>query len=88
MNTTDWPQAPPVFPCMDRWPNSSLTEHKRALYENTQKNGQISNLNIVYRGTIAIVRYMSACPHAWFLQTMREIAKTTPEQITLKELKG
>lgn len=82
MNTADWPQAPPVFPCRDRWPHGTLTDYKRSLYAAQQAAGQICGLSIRWYGDIAIVEYLSACPHEWFLDGMRK----APEQITFDEV--
>lgn len=79
-------QAEPHILCLDTWPPNTLSPAKMAAYKAQEEAGNISLQSIKHgkKSGIAVVRYLSNCPHEWILQQLA--SKTITMQVTMGEL--
>lgn len=86
---TDFMQAEPIIPCIDRWPAATLTPKKTAAYFQQQRDGNISHLKMTQdpETGIIVVSYMSNCPQDWMRQQLSsESSIQTTAQITMEDM--
>lgn len=69
---TDFTQAIPDIPCLDRWPPGALTEKKAYAYQQQRQAGNINHLRIDQDQDtgITVVEYLSNCPQDWLRQQL------------------